>query len=46
MKEDRINAEKVGNWIAQLRKEKGCTQKELAQRLSVTDKAVCRWETG
>lgn len=41
-----VNAHRVGGWIAQLRREKGYTQRELAQRLSVTDKAVSRWETG
>ena len=35
-----------GAFIAQLRREQGLTQKELAQRLNVTDKAVSKWETG
>lgn len=37
---------KLGSFIAQLRKEKNMTQKELADRLHVTDKAVSKWETG
>jgi len=37
---------KFGAFIAQLRKEKNMTQKELADRLNVTDKAVSKWETG
>ena len=35
-----------GRLVAQLRKEQNLTQKELAERLHVTDKAVSKWETG
>lgn len=34
----------LGARIAQLRKEKGMTQLELAQQMGVTDKAVSKWE--
>ena len=37
---------RFGAFVAQLRKELGLTQKELADRLNVTDKAVSKWETG
>ena len=41
-----MNNIKFGMNIARLRKEKGLTQKELAVKLNVTDKAVSRWERG
>ena len=37
---------KIGQFIAALRRESGLTQKQLAERIGVTDKAVSRWETG
>ncbi len=36
----------IGKFIAQLRKEKKMTQKELANQLHITDKAVSKWERG
>ena len=41
-----MNAEKTGEFIRNLRKEKNITQQELAEMLNVSDKAVSRWETG
>ena len=41
-----LDWEKFGSFIARLRKEKGYTQKELAEKLSISDKAVSKWETG
>lgn len=41
-----IDKEKLGAFIAQLRKEKGYTQKELADKLFLSNKAISKWETG
>ncbi len=41
-----IDREKFGAFVAALRKEKGFTQKELAARLFLSDKAVSKWERG
>lgn len=37
---------KMGQFIAELRKSKQLTQRELAGRLGITDKAVSKWERG
>ena len=37
---------KIGGFIAELRKEKGLTQKQLAEQIGVSDKAVSKWECG
>jgi len=34
----------MGEIISSLRKEKGMTQKDLAEKMGVTDKAVSKWE--
>lgn len=41
-----MDSKKMGLFISQLRRDKGLTQSELAQRLEVTNKAISRWETG
>ena len=43
---DNMDAITVGKRIAELRKEKGMTQKELAKMLHITDGAVSKWERG
>lgn len=37
---------KTGKLIQTLRKEQGLTQKELAQAVGVSDKAISKWENG
>ena len=41
-----IDNQRFGAFISQLRRERGMTQKELAERLHVSDKAVSKWERG
>ena len=41
-----MDARKTGALITARRKALGLTQKELAERLTVSDKAVSKWETG
>lgn len=41
-----IDKQAFGAFVASRRKELGYTQKELAQKLFLSDKAVSKWETG
>lgn len=41
-----MDAKKLGQFIAEMRKEKEMTQAELASKLHVTDKAISKWERG
>lgn len=41
-----MDQKKTGQFIMQLRKEKGYTQKKLAEEIGISDKAVSKWETG
>ena len=41
-----IDKDRFGAFVDQLRREKGMTQRELADQLYVSDKAVSKWERG
>ena len=41
-----MDTEKTGKLIRQLRQEKGLTQKALADKLHISDKAISKWERG
>lgn len=41
-----MNQEKIGKFIAAKRKEKNMTQKQLALKIGVTDRAISKWERG
>ena len=41
-----MNKERLGTFIAENRKALGMTQKELAEKLHITDKAISKWERG
>ena len=41
-----INRLQTGNFLAQLRRERGLTQAELAEKLNYSDKSISKWERG
>ena len=41
-----MDSDKFGRFVAERRKELNLTQKDLAAKIQVTDKAVSKWERG
>lgn len=41
-----MDQEKIGKFIAKIRREKNITQSDLAEKLGVTDRSVSNWENG
>ena len=41
-----MDQKKIGGFLKELRKEKGVTQEQLAERFFVSGRTVSRWETG
>ena len=41
-----MNQEKIGKYIAEIRKQKNMTQKELAEKIGICDKTISKWECG
>lgn len=41
-----MDSKKFGKYIAELRKEKGWTQEELADKMCVSNKTISKWECG
>lgn len=43
---EQIDRAVFGAFVSQLRRENGLTQRQLAETLHLSDKAVSKWETG
>ena len=41
-----MDNKKFGDFIKELRKERNLTQKELGEKINITDKAISKWERG
>lgn len=41
-----MNQEKIGSLMKELRKEKGFTQEQLAEKFNVSSRTISRWENG
>lgn len=41
-----MDCKRTGKFIYEMRVRKGFTQKELADKLNITDRAVSKWERG
>ncbi len=41
-----MNQEKIGKFISKERRNKNLTQKELADKLNISEKTISKWECG
>lgn len=41
-----LDQQKIGNYLRELRKQKGMTQEQLAEQFGTTSRSVSRWENG
>lgn len=41
-----MNQEQIGKFLAEIRKEKGLTQQELAKKIKVSNRTISNWENG
>ena len=41
-----MNQVQIGRFLAQERKRKGYTQKQLSEKLGISDKTISKWECG
>ena len=41
-----MNQQAIGQFLKELRKEKGITQENLAEMLNVSNRSISRWENG
>ena len=41
-----MDLKKIGKFIQECRHKKNLTQEQLAEKLSITDRAVSKWERG
>ena len=42
----KMDQQKVGSFLKELRQEKGITQEQLAEEFHTTNRSVSRWENG
>ena len=41
-----MNQEKIGKFLKELRKRKGLTQEQIAEKFNVSNRTISRWENG
>ena len=41
-----MNQEKIGKFLKELRKKKGLTQEQIAEKFHVSNRTISRWENG